>query len=855
MQGQCGPLQSPAAVFEKIPYRRRTHPWTFPEPPRFPRTPMSAPPAPDTDPRSPFPATGGECAGLLRAIDWSRHALGDPRDWPPELKTAVRTTLSSHFPMMVHWGERLHTFYNDAYAVSLGHKHPGHLGEPARDWWSEMWDQLEPFFAKVLAGESFYTEDARYTPDRDGAPREAYFTHCHSPIWDDEGRVQGIFLVVTETTRLVLAEQGRMREERRNRQILDSARDYAIISFSLDGLVTSWNEGACAVLGWTEEEMLGQPPDRFFTPEDNAQGRPQEEMRQALDHGSASGERWHLRKDGQRFWASGEVTPLRDEAGQVQGFVKILRDRTEHERLNSERDKAVRELGLLNDNLKTLVAEQAADRDRIWHLSTDLMDVCDASGRLLAVNDAWGSTLGWPEEVLLRTNFLDLVHPDDREPTIAELQRLDAGHTTKRFENRFRCRDGSYRVISWVAQPFEQRFYATGRDVTDQRRVEEQLRQSQKMEAIGQLTGGIAHDFNNLLATIISSLQLLQRKLAPVPEARGAERYIAMAGTAAQRAASLVHRLLAFSRKQTLDLQHVDANALVLGMEEMLRRTLGENIRLWLSLAPGPGRVRSDRNQLENALLNLCINARDAMEHGGRLTIETSTVVLDRLYANQHPHLEPGRYVRLTVADSGTGMPPEVVAKAFDPFFTTKPIGQGTGLGLSMIYGFARQTGGHVAIESRVGEGTSVSLYLPAVAEGAPPVPIAPPATADLPRGRGETLLFVEDEPGLRAILGEVLTDLEYVAHEAVDAPSALAVMDALGAPDLLITDVGLPGMGGRQLADVARRRCPDLKVLFITGYANEASVRSEFLGPGMDMMAKPFTIEALACKVRQMLD
>ncbi len=816
---------------------------------------MSAPPASDTDPRSPFPSTGGECARLLRAIDWSRHALGDPHGWPPELKAAVRTTLSSRFPMMVHWGDRLHTFYNDAYAASLGRKHPGHLGEPAFDWWSEMWDQLEPFFSKVLAGESFYTEDARYTPDRDGAAREAYFTHCHSPIWDDEGRVRGIFLVVTETTRIVLAEQGRIREERRNRQILDSARDYAIISFSLDGLVTSWNEGACAVLGWTEAEMLGQPPDRFFTPEDNAQDFPREEMRLALARGHASDERWHLRKDGRRFWASGEMTPLKDEAGRVQGFVKILRDRTEHERLNSERDNAVRELGLLNDSLKARVAEQAADRDRIWHLSTDLMDVCDANGRLLAVNDAWGSTLGWTEEVLLRTNFLDLVHPDDREPTIAELRRLEDGHTTMRFENRLRCRDGSYRVISWVARPFEQRFYATGRDVTEQRRVEDQLRQSQKMEAIGQLTGGIAHDFNNLLATIISSLQLLQRKLAPVPEAKGAERYIAMAGTAAQRAASLVHRLLAFSRKQTLDLQHVDANALVLGMEEMLRRTLGESIRLGLSLAPGLGMVRSDRNQLENALLNLCINARDAMEHGGRMTIETSPVVLDRLYVKQHPHLEPGRYARLTVTDSGTGMPPEVAAKAFDPFFTTKPIGQGTGLGLSMIYGFSRQTGGHVAIESRVGEGTSVSLYLPTVADGASPEPAAPTASADLPRGRGETLLFVEDEPGLRAILGEVLADLEYVAHEAVDAPSALEVMEALDGLDLLITDVGLPGMSGRQLADVARQLRPGLKVLFITGYANQANVRSEFLGPGMDMMAKPFTIEALACKVRQMLD
>lgn len=288
------------------------------------------------DPRLPFPATGGECATILRAIDWVGHPMGDPTGWPEPLKAVVRIVLSSGFPMMVHWGPELFTFYNDAYAPSLGHKHPGHLGQPAREWWSEMWDQLTPVFDQVLAGKTVFIEDARYTPDRDGAPKEAFFTHSHSPIWDAEGRVAGIFLVVTETTRRVLAEQGRHADDRSNRQIMDSAMDFAIIATDLDGRVTRWTEGAEHVLGWTEEDMLGHPVDRIFSDQDRAQGRPAVEMRCALDTGASNDERWHMKKSGQRFWAQGKMTLVRAESGDVAGFVKVLRDRTT-ERLREQR--------------------------------------------------------------------------------------------------------------------------------------------------------------------------------------------------------------------------------------------------------------------------------------------------------------------------------------------------------------------------------------------------------------------------------------------------------------------------------------------------------------------------------------
>ncbi len=284
------------------------------------------PSQPNTDP---FPPAGGACSLLLRSIDWSRHALGDPRDWPIELRTALRIALTSRFPTMIHWGPALHTFYNDASVAQLGGKHAGGMGEPARVWWRDRWDRLEPIFARVLSGESFYVEDAHRISDPEGGTAQAYFTHSHSPLWNDAGDVCGVYVVATETTARVLAEEKRASDERRNRQVLDSAIDYAIIATNLAGLITSWNEGARRILGWSEEEMLGHTADRFFLPEDVTAGRPQIEMTAALECGRGNDERWHMRKSGERFWASGEMTVLRDDDDEPCGFVKVLRDRTE----------------------------------------------------------------------------------------------------------------------------------------------------------------------------------------------------------------------------------------------------------------------------------------------------------------------------------------------------------------------------------------------------------------------------------------------------------------------------------------------------------------------------------------------
>ncbi|KRP54465.1 ATP-binding protein [Pseudomonas poae] len=381
---------------------------------------------------------------------------------------------------------------------------------------------------------------------------------------------------------------------------------------------------------------------------------------------------------------------------------------------------------------------------------------------------------------------------------------------------------------------------------------EEALRQSQKMEAVGQLTGGIAHDFNNMLTGIIGSLELLRRRIA-----RGKlddlDGLIDLGVTSANRAAGLTHRLLAFSRRQSLDPKPVEINQLVNSMGELLQRSINESIALDMRLTGPLWTAEADPNQLESALLNLVLNARDAMPGGGRLTVETSNRHLDSVFTAAYGTLQPGDYVELSVSDTGCGIPDSVIGRVFDPFFTTKPIGQGTGLGLSMIYGFARQSRGHVTIHSEVGNGTTVSLFLPrfageiAAQEASNPT-LLPYANA------GETVLIVEDDPAVRVLVSAVLKELGYGFVEAVDAVTAVPIIESEQRIDLMISDVGLPGMNGRQLAEIGRQIRPGLKVLFITGYAEHAAVRGGFLDPGMQLITKPFTFDLLTAKVREMI-
>jgi len=390
------------------------------------------------------------------------------------------------------------------------------------------------------------------------------------------------------------------------------------------------------------------------------------------------------------------------------------------------------------------------------------------------------------------------------------------------------------------------------REAQERERLSDQLRQAQKMEAVGQLTGGIAHDFNNMLAIVIGSLNLLKKRIDR-GEMADVAKLMDSALEGAGRAARLTSRLLAFSRQQALMPEPIDPNRFVSGLADLLRRTLGEAIQIEIVLADGLWKTHTDPNQLENAILNLCINARDAMPEGGKLTIETENAHLDEHYAAQHVDASAGSYVLIAVTDSGIGMPPDVVSRAFDPFFTTKEVGKGTGLGLSQVFGFVKQSGGHIKIYSEVGHGTSVKLYLPRF-DG---TELAPEA-AQISRAAGhphETVLVVEDEEQVRTLTVSCLRELGYTVHHADSAATALKILDANPAIALLFTDIVMPEINGRKLADEAIRRWPDLKILFTTGYTRNAIVHNGVLDPGVHLISKPFTLDQLASKVRDILD
>ncbi len=482
---------------------------------------------------------------------------------------------------------------------------------------------------------------------------------------------------------------------------------------------------------------------------------------------------------------------------------------------------------------------------------------------LLKVNPYWTRLLGWSEEEIMSGGYARLIHPDDLERVAAELARMRTSGSTARYENRVLAKDGAHRWIAWTLtpEPGGERMFGVGRDVTKAKEREKEmakahefLRQSQKMEAVGQLTGGLAHDFNNLLTGITGSLDLMRRRII---QGRSGElgRYVDLAMSSAERAAALTHRLLAFSRRQTLDAKPTEVGRLVSGMRDLIRRTFGPSVDLDIVAAPDAWTALVDPNQLENAFLNLCINARDAMPDGGRLTVETSNSRIDT-HGGVMRDIEAGSYLVLSVTDTGTGMPPEVVERVFEPFFTTKPLGMGTGLGLSMIYGFAKQSGGQIRIHSQLGLGTTVTLYLPRHDGDAAAPTTASEEPVALPRAEeGETVLVVDDEPAVRLLVGEVLADLGYTAVEAADGAGGLRILQTDMRIDLLVTDVGLPGgMNGRQVADAARVLRPGLKVLFITGYAETAAVSGSALDPGMAVMTKPFGMDELANRIRGLI-
>jgi PAS domain S-box-containing protein len=518
--------------------------------------------------------------------------------------------------------------------------------------------------------------------------------------------------------------------------------------------------------------------------------------------------------------------------------------------------------GLLHGVGRDMTEEYAArrERERLWSATNDLMGTASFDGYMVAVNPAWTRMLGFSESELTSRPYMDFIDPEDHDRCIAIVRQMHAGERMHNFESRMLHKDGHRFVVLWTGQRYGDLMYLVGRDITAQRAAEEKLRQSQKMEAVGQLTGGIAHDFNNMLQGIRGAVEVLSRRLTQgrVDEA---QHYISIARQSIDRAATLTHRLLAFSRRQALSPQAVEVGELLHGIGKLIQQAVGPMINFQLYLVHGCWPVRCDPNQLENAVLNLAINARDAMlPHGGSLVIETAHTVLGAADVGGWEGTLPGEFVCLTVRDSGSGMTEEVLQRAFEPFFTTKCDGQGTGLGLSQVYGFVSQSGGFMKLDSEVGIGTTVRVYLPrhvgdmmaipTHVDSAVPHDVTPQAA---------TVLLVEDEADIRNLTAQMLRDREHVVIEAVDGNSALGALSQrlpMGERiDILIADIGLPGgMNGRQLANAVRHHLPDLPVLLITGYAGQALGPGTEVSEGISLLSKPFSLETLVARVEALV-
>jgi PAS domain S-box-containing protein len=638
-------------------------------------------------------------------------------------------------------------------------------------------------------------------------------------------------------------------EEGRYRLLIDAITDYAIFMLDPTGVVASWNPGAERFKGYSAGEIVGEHFSKFYTAEDRAAGLPQLALRIASEEGRFEREGWRVRKDGSRFWAHVVIDPIRDPAGNLVGFAKITRDL-------SERREAENALRRSEEQLRLLV--QGVTDYAIFKL--------DAEGHVSSWNPGAERIKGYTPDEIIGEHFSRFYTPEDLAQGVPALG-LETARTEGRWEiEGWRVRkDGSRFWAHVVIDAIHDEsgevigFAKITRDITERREAQraledarEALFQSQKMEAVGQLTGGVAHDFNNLLTVILGGLDTIRR--SKPEETHKIGRALDMSLHAAQRAASLTSRLLAFARRQPLEPTPTDLNILVRNMTELLHRTLGEDVELEGVLVPRLWVAEVDQNQLESAILNLAVNARDAMPGGGKLTVETGNVLLDERYAAADSEVTPGQYVLVSVSDTGVGMDRETLARVFEPFFTTKELGRGTGLGLSMVYGFVKQSGGHVTIYSEPGQGTTVRLYFPRylAAEGASGEEERQLAPAG---GGDETVLVLEDNDDVRGYSVMTLKDLGYRVLEACNGEAALAILrQADQNIDLLFTDIVLPGLSGRAVAEEARSFRPDLKVLFTTGYSRNAIVHHGRLDPGVQLISKPFTFDQLAEKVRQVL-
>ena len=685
-------------------------------------------------------------------------------------------------------------------------------------------------------------------PGVDG-PTETFIDFVLQPLRDANGAVFATFVEGNDVTERVTAERALRASEARFRTFAQAMPNH-VWAARADGSVDWYNDRVFEYAGALDDPqaLLGQGWGALIHPDDDARYRAL--WAASIDSGDPLDAEVRLRRhDGEHRWHLVRARRSSSNDGTDKLWIGSCIDIEEQKR-------ATAALALVNAGLEERVERRTAERDRMWRLSKDIMLVADLQGALSAVNPAFAAILGWSEADVLGTSLLELVHPDDRTPTVRQLEALRSGGQVFRFENRWQRKNGSWCNLSWTASPDQQYIHAVGRDISADllqmeamRRTEAALQQAQKMETIGKLTGGVAHDFNNLLQVIGGNLQLIARRAVDQPDIM---KRVENAMNGVERGAKLASSLLSFARRQPLEPKAVKIGRLLGNMEDMMRRALGEEIDIEMVISGGLWTTEVDPAQLENAVLNLAINARDAMDGAGRLTLEVANAALDATYCAAHPEVTPGQYVMLAVSDTGGGMPQDVIDQAFEPFFSTKPEGKGTGLGLSMVYGLVKQSGGHVKIYSEVGEGSTVKIYLPRSLrqEDLAGEPLAQPAT-----GGHETVLVVEDDEQVRLTVVDMLTDLGYRVLRAGDAASALTVVDSGVHIDLLFTDVVMPGpLRSPELAKKARERLPNVAVLFTSGYTENAIVHGGRLDPGVELLGKPYTRDALARKIRHVL-
>lgn len=773
---------------------------------------------------------------LVADFDWSRTCLGPIDSWSGSLRTIVDLIVHSPIPMVLMWGPEHRMIYNDGYALIAGGKHPQALGGTVPGIWPEIWEWNRRILEKGFRGEVQTHTGHLFMLERNGPAEEVWCDLFYTPVPDETGRVAGVLCTVIETTDRVKAMQATERSEARLRRTQEAGQ---VGGFELD-LATDRVEGSDMFFG-----LWGLPPMEAATSSQFVKLLHPDDVWQAADTLRSTDQppqlaaEYRIRRadSGEERWIARRASVECDPDGKPVRLLGTLHDITDLKRAETA-------LRYLNGELEERVFQRTRERDRIWTVSQDLLCVADRTGAILSVNPAWTRTLGWEEDEIVGRLTQWMEHPDDQARTTAELDRLGRGEATLRFENRFRCKDGSYRWLSWTAVPAEDHLYCVARDVTEDRQRDAELehardllRQSQKMEAIGQLTGGIAHDFNNLLQAVSGCLQMIGRRAggqAGIPPLLDAGRQ------AVDRGARLVQQLMAFARKQSLRPEPFDLRNRLLGMNGLLERALRADIHVSMELASGLWVAEADPVQFELAVLNLAVNARDAMPGGGRMIVSAANVS----FAERTPDGLAGDFIRIRVSDTGTGMPPDIAARVFEPFFTTKEVGKGTGLGLSQVYGFARQSGGTASVESRPGEGTVVTLLLPRAQQDAAEVGHAVERVPS--SGQGDRIMLVEDDLVVASVVTAALTEMGYAVAHAANGREALDRLRNGEAADLLCTDVVMPGhINGVELAREAQLLRPGLPVVLTTGYTEDVGGME-----GFRVLSKPYRIEDLAAAI-----